>query len=315
MNCHKAIVVITRRAMSSTICGAKALFSSCTIALKWAAFTFRDDKYKSIVINKGMSMNTTLFSKRTIWFYILHSFHLFQTSYTFRSNNWWINLWQKVFRWVGEKTYGWSEHHWYILLYRLPKTLVLTAFAYSSYPMALIYEVPISLVSKLEQKASIYIRKWLQLHKFVASLSVCSSVSSRPLAVRSLISVLKSSTISRHLLLKHSVDAWVSGCVPKLQAANWQLEEAVPACETDPKHKSIIEHHQHSPHGLIVIKTSKVPSDKSLRDYRHLFLAIAKKLRIHMPSPKQCSCKSRVNGLGGSTISNKRFLGNYYLQC
>ena len=29
----------------------------------------------------------------------------------------------------------------------------------------LIYEVPISLVSKLEQKTSVYIRKWLKLHK------------------------------------------------------------------------------------------------------------------------------------------------------
>ena len=132
----------------------------------------------------------------------------------------------------------------------------------------LIYEVPISLVSKFEQNALIYIRKWLQLHQFVASLSVCSSVTSCPLAVRSLTSVLKSSKTSRHLLLKHSLDASVSSCVPKLQATNWQLEEAVPACETDPKHKSIIGHHQHSPHGLIVIKTSKVPSDKSSRDYR-----------------------------------------------
>ena len=55
-------------------------------------------------------------------------------------------------------------------------------------------------------------------------------------------------------------------CVPKLQAGNWLVEEAVRACETDLKHKSIVGHHQHSHHGLGYIKTSKVPSDKSSKD-------------------------------------------------
>ena len=73
----------------------------------------------------------------------------------------------------------------------------------------LIYEVPISLVSKLEQKTSVYIRKWLKLHKSITSLLFYSSASPCPLPVRSLTSVLKSSKISRHLLLKHSWDASV----------------------------------------------------------------------------------------------------------
>ena len=59
----------------------------------------------------------------------------------------------------------------------------------------------------------------------------------------------------------------VSICVPKLQAGHWQVEEAVQACETDLKPKSIIGHHQHSCHGLGYIKTSKVPYRKSSRDY------------------------------------------------
>ena len=88
------------------------------------------------------------------------------------------------------------------------------------------------------------------------------------LPVRSLTSVLKSSKISGHLLLKHSQDGSVSSCVPKLQAGNWQVKEAVQTCEADLSHKSIIRHHQHSRHGLGYIKTSKVPSDKSSRDYR-----------------------------------------------
>ena len=115
----------------------------------------------------------------------------------------------------------------------------------------LIYEVPIYLVSKLEQKASVYIRKWLKLHKSITSLSFYSSVSPCALPGRSITSVLKSSKISGHLLLKHSRDPSVSSYVPKFQAGNWQVEEAVQACETDLKHKSIIGHHQHSRKSLI----------------------------------------------------------------
>ena len=99
-------------------------------------------------------------------------------------------------------------------------------------------------------------------------MSFYSSASPSPLPVRSLTSVLKSSKISRHLLLKHSQDPSVSSCVPKLQAGHWQVEEAVQACETDLKHKSIIGHHQHSRYGLGYIKSSKIPSNKSSRDYR-----------------------------------------------
>ena len=126
----------------------------------------------------------------------------------------------------------------------------------------------IFLVFKLEQKASVYIPKWLKLHKSITSLSFYSSAWSCPLPVRSLTSVLKSSKISRHLLLKHSQDPSVSSCVPNLQAVHWQVEEAAQACEADLRHKSIIGHHQHSRHGQGCIKSSKVPSDKSSRDYR-----------------------------------------------
>ena len=84
----------------------------------------------------------------------------------------------------------------------------------------------IFLAFKLEQKASVYIRKWLKLHKSITSLSFYSSASPCPLPVRSLTSVLKCSKISRHLLLKHSQDQSVSSCVPNLQAVHWQVEEA-----------------------------------------------------------------------------------------
>ena len=78
----------------------------------------------------------------------------------------------------------------------------------------------------------------------------------------------QSSKISSHLLLKHPPDVSVSS----LQPGNWKVEETVQACETDLKHKPIIGHHQHSRHELGHVKTSKVTSDKSSKDYR-LFIS------------------------------------------
>ena len=95
-----------------------------------------------------------------------------------------------------------------------------------------------------------------------------SSASPRPLPVRSLTPVLKSSKISGCLQLKHSQVPSVSSCVPKLQAGNCHVEEAVQTCETDLRQKFIIGHQQHSRHGLGYIKSSKVPYDKSSIDYR-----------------------------------------------
>ena len=105
-----------------------------------------------------------------------------------------------------------------------------------------------------------------------------SSALPSPLLVRSLTSVLKSSKISGHLLLKHSQDPSVSSCVPKLRTGHWQVEEAVQACETDLRYKSIIGHQQQCHHGLGYINSSKVPSDKSSSDYRAFISSHLKKI-------------------------------------
>ena len=134
--------------------------------------------------------------------------------------------------------------------------------------LILIYEVPISSAFKLEQKASVYIRKRLRLHKSITSLSFYSSASPCPLSVGSLISVLKSSQSSGQFLLKHSQDPSVSSCVPKLQGGKWKVTEAVQTSDSNVKHKSIIRYHHHSRPELGYIKSHKLPSDKISKDYR-----------------------------------------------
>ena len=48
--------------LSSSVQGAHTLLQHCTTALKWAGLEFKADKSRRIVIIKGSSMNTTLFS-------------------------------------------------------------------------------------------------------------------------------------------------------------------------------------------------------------------------------------------------------------
>ena len=143
--------------------------------------------------------------------------------------------------------------------------------------------------SKLEQKASVYIRKWLKLHKSITSLSFHSSASPCLLPIRSLTSVLKFLKISGHLLLKHLPGPPVSSCVPKLQAGNWEVEQVVQTCKADLKHNSIIGNHQHTHQGMRYIKSSKVPSDKSSKGYSTFMPSHTKKLTIHAPFQRQCN--------------------------
>ena len=65
----------------------------------------------------------------------------------------------------------------------------------------LIYEIPISVVTKLEQKISCCIRKWLCLHNTATNISLYSSSSPCPLPIKSLPSIMTSAKVSGQLLL------------------------------------------------------------------------------------------------------------------
>ena len=132
----------------------------------------------------------------------------------------------------------------------------------------LIYEIPISLAFKLEQKVSVFIRKWLYLHHSTSSLCFYSSVSPCPLPIKSLSSALKASKISGHLLLRRSQDHLVSGCIPKLQAGTWKVEDAVSSCENDIKINQVCGNSYHNRRGLGYTTTPKVPRHKSSKHYR-----------------------------------------------
>ena len=79
----------------------------------------------------------------------------------------------------------------------------------------MIYEISISAASNLEKKISTYIRKWLGLHSSTTNISLYSSCSPCPLPVKKLTTVLKSSKLSGHLLLRDSQDPLIVSSCPK----------------------------------------------------------------------------------------------------
>ena len=120
----------------------------------------------------------------------------------------------------------------------------------------------------MEQKVSIFIRKWLHLHHSTSSLCFYSSASPCLLPIKSLSSALKASKISGHLLLRNSQDPLVSSCVPKLQTGTWKVEDAVMSCENDIKINQVYGNGHHNNHGLGYTTTPKVPRNQSSKHYR-----------------------------------------------
>ena len=226
--------------MSTKVCGAQTLLSRCITALTWAGLEFRADKSRSIVIVKVRSMNTTPFSvsKASVQPEVpspipfIHSRpikflgRIIDGSISDRNSP--AELKDKLLAGlsvIDRSHFTGTQKLWILQHLLIPRI---------QWPL-LIYEIPISLAFKLEQKVSVFIRKWLHLHHSTSSLCFYSSASLCPLPVKSLSSALKASRISGHLLLRNSQDPLVSSCVPKLRTGTWKVEDAVLSCENDIK--------------------------------------------------------------------------------
>ena len=149
----------------STICSGKALLSLCTIAVNRAGLTFRADKSRSIVLIKRRSMNTTPLSvsspRESSGFTSFTTLSIHSRSVKFLG---WIidglisdrksldKLEKKLLdgpNIIDTSHFTGSQKLWFLLHLLVP---------HIQWPI-LIYEVPISLVLKLEQKASVFIQK------------------------------------------------------------------------------------------------------------------------------------------------------------
>ena len=133
----------------------------------------------------------------------------------------------------------------------------------------LIYEISISVVIKLEQKISSFLRKWLKIHPSTTNICLYSSSSPCPLPLKSLTSILKSAKVSGHLLLRDSTDPNITESTSHLKCGFWDVSEAVIDAESRLEFQKVIGYHQTSRAGFGSFHRPAIPS-KNSKEYRKL---------------------------------------------
>ncbi|XP_057299099.1 uncharacterized protein LOC130629774 [Hydractinia symbiolongicarpus] len=250
--------------MSSSVAGTQVLLNRCTTALSWANMTFRAEKSRSFVIIKGRSINSTPFSvsspENDIDFsQYIPSIHASPVRFLGRiidcsiSDRKSINeLEEKLIEGLGvinKSLYTGAQKLWILQHLLIPRI---------QWPL-LIYEVSMSVAGRLEQKVSVFIRKWLNLHRPITNISLYADSSPCPLPIKSLTSILKSAKISGHLLLRHSKDPILSTLDPSLKAGSWKVSDAVNIAEGELKYKTIRGPVQRGRTGLGICKVEVIP--------------------------------------------------------
>ena len=168
--------------------GAKTLLHWCTKALKCVGFDFWPDKSRSIVIVKGRYMNTTHLSvsepkPSTDFSSYIPSINSRPIKFLGRiidgsisDRNSLDELEKKLLMGLG--IIGKSFFN---------GTQKLSIFQHELIPRIqwplLLYGIPISHATQLEQKISSFIREWLYLHKSTSSLCFYSKASPAPLPI------------------------------------------------------------------------------------------------------------------------------------
>ena len=142
----------------------------------------------------------------------------------------------------------------------------------------LIYEVPISVAVRLEQKTSSFIRKWLNLHHSTTNICFYSSSSPCPLPIKSLTSIFKSCKISGLLLLRDSKDPLVSGNRPNLKSGSWNANWAVRSAESELNFRKLRGPTQFGRAGIGTTSHKPIPNDKHSHEYRKLISKTSKEI-------------------------------------
>ena len=258
--------------VSSSTEGTQLLLDRCTHALSWACMSFRANKSRCIVIDRGSVKNITPFIvnlPNVEESQIIPSIHTQPVRFLGRqicaslSDSESIETFVSIFK-NGLKNINSSKHNgihkvWILQYLLLPR---------ARWPIQ-IYEIPFSTVLKLEQSTSVYIRRWLKLHRSTTNICLYSSNSPCPLPIKSLTSVLKAAKISGHLLLRDSSDPLVNTSVPQLKVGQWIVEDVVRQGEDKIYFEKVLGYHQHNRAGLGSIKHQEVPPIQS-HDYRKL---------------------------------------------
>ena len=230
--------------LSSSVAGAQNLLKRCTRALKWAGMDFRAEKSRTFIVVKGKSLNSTPFcvlkpSDPTDFTSYIPSIYTMPVRFLGRMIDGFISdpkaideLDQKLtdgLKVIDKSCFKGPQKLWIVQHLLIPRI---------QWPL-LIYEVSMCHATRLEQKISSFIRKWLSLHHSTFSICFYSFSAPCPLPIKSLTSILKSCKISGHLLLRYSQDPLVSANKVYLKSGSWKVNQAVYSSESELKFRAI----------------------------------------------------------------------------
>ena len=164
----------------------------------------------------------------------------------------------------GLKSIDKSSHEGMLRMWFLQNMLILRL----RWPL-LIYEISISVVNCLERKISSFLRKWLNIHHSATNICQYFSTCPCPLPLKSLTSILKSTKVSGHLLLRASADKQILETASQLKCGFWDVAEAVDDAESRLEFQKVIGYHQTSRAGFGSFKSPSIPRRNS-HEYRGL---------------------------------------------
>ena len=210
--------------MSPSIPATQVLLDRCDVALIWAKMSFRGSKYGSMVIDKGKVIGISRFSFKGE---IIPSIHANPVRFLGRTIDFIVSDKHSVEKFVTEvlsglKSIDNSSHKGIHKAWILQNMLIPRL----RWPL-LIYEISISVVNCIEHKISSFLRKWLNIHHSTTNICLHSSTLPCPLPLKNRISILKSTKVSGHLLLRESADKQISKSASQLKYGFWNVAEAV----------------------------------------------------------------------------------------
>lgn len=140
----------------------------------------------------------------------------------------------------------------------------------------MMYEVALTRVERIEQRCSVYIRKWLSLPKTLNSTAIFGRSGQLQLPITSIVEEYKAGKVRTVMTLRYSKDPTIRDDPPEVRTGRkWRAEEATNAAITNLEHADIVGAVQETREGLGVrsFKPFCMSSSKEKRD------AVVKEIR------------------------------------
>ena len=258
--------------MTTNVKDTQSLLTHSAIALKWARLSFNTGKSRSFVIIKGRAMYTCPFQINEE---NIPSIQTAPVKFLGRVINGSLSD-RKSIEELSDKLRDGLKTIDKSLLLGTSKLWVMQHLLIPRIQWSImIYEIPMSNIISLEASISVFIRKWLGLHKSISNISLYSKNSPCPLQITSLSSVFRSAKANAFLQLRDSKDPLVSAC-PSLYCGNtWKVEEAVQKAEQRIDFNRVLGYVQNDRAGLGIRSLQEIP-EKSSKEYRK---AVSKMIR------------------------------------